>query len=324
MRLPTRILLALGGLVVALLLVEGLFRIAASLGGSPRPAASSGKLRILCVGDSSTKGTRSSDPERFGYPARLQALLEEREPERFEVVNLGIPGVNSSQLANRIDRMLDAHRPDLVIAMVGVNDSWNFRETNVIRHHRGGSLVLARAGAWLDEHVRVYRFARLAYLSIRFPDGVRTPAWSAESRARSLATLGDGDARARALLRSIEENLRRIIRSVRAHGAVIVLMTYPADGWGEGARIANTLSPRLDVPLVDHVPSFRAAERSGIRVRSADGFHPNDAGYGLMAETVLGKLEEMGVCGPRPRSGRRSPRALPRPPPARGPPPEHP
>ncbi len=77
-------------------------------------AADADAITILCVGDSHTYGLPF--PAEESYPAQLEARLSERHPTSvFQVVNLGIPGMNSSFLANRLERQMLQLRPRLVL-----------------------------------------------------------------------------------------------------------------------------------------------------------------------------------------------------------------
>jgi lysophospholipase L1-like esterase len=140
-------------LLVALV-AEGFLR-AASLFASDRagvwrPGAA---VRILSVGDSHTYGTSVSDEE--SYPAQLQGLLDEVEPGRFSVINLGIPGISSTQVRRRLGANVARYEPDLVIVWCGVNDYWNTIELD-----GAGATWSARLDS-LALRSRLYRFIRV-------------------------------------------------------------------------------------------------------------------------------------------------------------------
>jgi lysophospholipase L1-like esterase len=81
----------------------------------PKP---DGVFRIVCLGDSCT---------HFGprpYPERLQSLLEERAPGRFEVINAGVVGYSSHQGRVRLEIDVSEWEPDLVTIYFGWNDHW--------------------------------------------------------------------------------------------------------------------------------------------------------------------------------------------------------
>ena len=46
------------------------------------------------------------------------------------MVNLGVPGLSSTQVRNRLPVWLSRYQPDVVVAWSGVNDSWNVSEVD--------------------------------------------------------------------------------------------------------------------------------------------------------------------------------------------------
>ena len=64
-----------------------------ALAFSADPAAfAQARTKVACVGDSITFGLGLADRALEAYPARLQALLDERFPGRYEVRNFGSSG----------------------------------------------------------------------------------------------------------------------------------------------------------------------------------------------------------------------------------------
>ena len=81
---------------------------------------------ILCCGDSFTFGMGSSGPQ-YSYPRQLETMLAE-ESARWRVVNAGWPGRNSAEVVRSIDALLTEHDPEILVLMVGANDSWSLPE----------------------------------------------------------------------------------------------------------------------------------------------------------------------------------------------------
>ena len=84
------------------------------------------KLRILCVGSSTTEGVGSSNSNLYSYPAQLQTLLGK---EGYEVINKGVGGTTVADKGGRPYRQEARYResltcnPDLVLMFVGSNDA---------------------------------------------------------------------------------------------------------------------------------------------------------------------------------------------------------
>ena len=77
-------------------------------------------LRIVCLGDSTTLGTN----DESNYPGLLERILEEHAMgyRQYEVINAGVPGWLSDQVALRVHHEVVALKPDAVILYVGFND----------------------------------------------------------------------------------------------------------------------------------------------------------------------------------------------------------
>lgn len=85
-------------------------------------------MKILFQGDSITDAGRSRENDAMlgvGYPLLLSAMLGERYPGRFSVVNRGVSGNRVVDLYARwrVDAINLA--PDLISILIGVNDVWH-------------------------------------------------------------------------------------------------------------------------------------------------------------------------------------------------------
>ncbi|MFH1462817.1 MAG: GDSL-type esterase/lipase family protein [Pseudomonadota bacterium] len=157
-RLLGRIALVALGLLLALVLAEVGLRIAAGRLEPPPPAAGgSDAFDILCVGDSFTYGLGSEDGR--GYPEHLQGLLDAAwGPGAAQVHNVGLPGQNSPQAADALPGQLGIVRPELMILLVGHNNTWNYNDL----HLAPGEGSVALRGASLLDRLRVVRLLRIA------------------------------------------------------------------------------------------------------------------------------------------------------------------
>ena len=71
--------------------------------------------RILCIGESTTQKQ---------YPAFLERTLNGRNLGiNFSVIDRGLGGTTTAFLVDRLESDLDAYHPDMVVAMMGINDS---------------------------------------------------------------------------------------------------------------------------------------------------------------------------------------------------------
>jgi lysophospholipase L1-like esterase len=80
-----------------------------------------GQLRLIAMGESTTQG---HDVDTGNYPIYLQRRLsaEPRGLSKVEVLNAGVAGWVSDQIALRAERELAAYQPDVVVLYMGWND----------------------------------------------------------------------------------------------------------------------------------------------------------------------------------------------------------
>ena len=73
-----------------------------------------GAYRILCLGESTTQGQ---------YPLFLEQALNQHNIGRyFSVIDKGRGGTNTQIILNQVEAYLKEYHPDMVVAMMGVND----------------------------------------------------------------------------------------------------------------------------------------------------------------------------------------------------------
>lgn len=89
----------------------------------PRPNRLVHPRRVICLGDSITRGVRPGVE-----PQQTFAWLLERELQRrghaAQVINVGLGGERTDQALLRLDRDVIGRQPDLVAIMYGTNDSY--------------------------------------------------------------------------------------------------------------------------------------------------------------------------------------------------------
>ena len=73
-----------------------------------------GTYRIMCLGESTTQRE---------YPRFLEQALNQRNiGVRFSVIDKGRVGTNTQIILNQVETYLNQYHPDMVVAMMGVND----------------------------------------------------------------------------------------------------------------------------------------------------------------------------------------------------------
>jgi hypothetical protein len=287
---PGRVALgALAIFAIALLSLELILQVAAlsapaviRAAGPGRPGPSDA-VTILVVGDSHAAG--AGVPREENLPSQLERMLAERHPDRtFRIVNLGLPGVNSPWVANRLERNIRLHHPDLVISWVGVNDIWNATETDAWGN---GSWALAARRLLLRS--KVFRLATVIW---------HTRGYDSESRnkqireaSRHLARPPDAE-----LSRGLGFDLERMAAIAREYGVPIIFMNYPVPYAVVNDTIRRTAGD-LRVPVVDTLHDLARAKGEGhdqsTLLTFAAGPHPTGLLYRYVAESTLPTVEEL-------------------------------
>lgn len=73
-----------------------------------------GSFRIMCLGESTTQGQ---------YPPYLEEILNQRNIGiKFSVIDKGMVGVRTATIVSQVESYLDEYHPDIVVAMIGIND----------------------------------------------------------------------------------------------------------------------------------------------------------------------------------------------------------
>lgn len=114
-------------------------------------------MRIVCFGDSITRGAELPEAQR--WPQRLEDGLNQRRPGLYEVYNRGVGGQTSAQGFDRLEADVIPLLPAVVLVQFGFNDAnvrdWarvprvsleeyarNLREFHRVVTARGGHCVL--------------------------------------------------------------------------------------------------------------------------------------------------------------------------------------
>lgn len=116
-----RILLVLTGLFLFLILLEGALRAGGFVMSARQDLRNAASLRqkrayrILCLGESTTQNQ---------WPPFLQEILNRQNTAmRFSVIDKGLTGTTTAAILSKVPQYLDEYRPDMVVAMMGVNDA---------------------------------------------------------------------------------------------------------------------------------------------------------------------------------------------------------
>ncbi|MCB9757313.1 MAG: tetratricopeptide repeat protein [Candidatus Omnitrophica bacterium] len=117
---------------ISLLILEGGLRlggwvfISLQEKGNQSNVAAGKEYRILCLGESTTAlGGEQA------YPRQLERILNSRQSlTKFKVINKGIPATTTDQIVAKVESYIDDYQPQMVVAMMGINDPQNLVKRN--------------------------------------------------------------------------------------------------------------------------------------------------------------------------------------------------
>jgi len=78
-------------------------------------SAANTQYTILCIGESTTFEQ---------YPKQLQERLDKKYPNKFSVIDCGVPGISLAMISQNIDRYIKKYNPDIAICMMGINETF--------------------------------------------------------------------------------------------------------------------------------------------------------------------------------------------------------
>jgi lysophospholipase L1-like esterase len=317
-----RFIVALATVAVAALLLEVGLRVALLAGGSRaiQPTLAAARHTILCLGDSHTYGLTYSEAE--AYPGQLERILNQRAPGRYRVINLALPGMNSTQIVSRLPAWIARYQPMTVIVSAGLTNFWNRADPQ--RHHQASRLT-----RWLYG-LQLYRAYRLWGRSLspasdapagqtgradvdEVPAGGQADVASLRDRPREDVLLVMEGYRRGArrsdleTMATLRRDLAALLELTEQHAVQLVVLTYaasllpgrlPHDALFGTTAINETLSrfgQEHGVPVVDVRRRFRdlltpGTPRSAYFASLADP-HPNPQGYLEIARLVAEMFE---------------------------------
>lgn len=123
-RLRQKAALIIFGIFIFLALLEMGLRIGAfglaylQESGNIQAIKRKGAFRIMCIGESTTIVGGLSV-----YTRQLENILNQKNmPVKFSVINKGVGGTNTSRIADTLEDNINKYKPDMVVAMIGIND----------------------------------------------------------------------------------------------------------------------------------------------------------------------------------------------------------
>lgn len=222
-----------------------------------------GSIRIIALGDSWTFGVNAAAEQ--GYPKRLEAMLQsEFRGKKIEVLNLGMLAYTSYEGLKVLQRKALSMKPDIVLIGYSMNDAsipgWHDKDVFVTKPWR---FSLRR---FITEHSEIYKLA--AYLNqlgkfqqltmgdtikaVSDPnDNFLVESW-VSADALEASDYERLESKVRVTPADYEQNIREMIRLVREHDAVPILLHNELRPDSPYQSALQRISREANVTLVDN------------------------------------------------------------------------
>ena len=252
------------------------------------------KIKILAVGESSTGGLWI---ENRSYPIQLREKLNRYYncSSCAEVDEFDLPGGNSSSTLAKLPEKILEYKPDIVLFMVGFNDSYFYAYNVDIqileKYFNKNPFVYTYFLKFSDliDNIRVLRVAKLIYTNSTLSKSTLLDLSETfrKQGGVSQARFDFGNKHREFIEKQTQKNIEKMVATARVNKAIPILMTYHS-GWvneriREAAKNTNTL-------LIDNEAVFRKVDNYAEYIFQRDRWHPNEKGYNLIAENILRHL----------------------------------
>jgi lysophospholipase L1-like esterase len=175
------------------------------------PTKPPGAVRVVCMGASSTFGFY--DRDEYTYPVLLEKALRARlQSESIEVINAGIPHMNSDNILAMLEGEVLSYQPDVVTFYEAFNDAGRVMDENHVQ-------AMAR---WAHSHFATYVGLKRMLEALGGP--------KLHSKWAEYLPKADQKYIAKQIdlhVPGFEKNIQRFIHLVRTAGAEPVLIRQP-------------------------------------------------------------------------------------------------
>ena len=246
----------------------------------------SGVFRIVCIGDSCTHFGPDS------YPEKLQTLLNESAPGRFEVINAGCIGYTSFQGLTLLREQVLNWSPDLVTVYFGWNDHWLAKGYRDVEQES----VTPEASTLKEtfESLRVCQFLEWSLNRVSAPSTLSMRVEPDEYR-QNLRTMYDLCSQSGTDIwyltapHAFEHGLPEFLRT----SGEVADPTKVAQLHDSYNAVVRTVAEDLDTVCLDLASQFNDMDKRPLFVE--DHIHLSDAGRLLASKTLLESLDRHGI-----------------------------
>jgi len=241
--------------------------------------------RVVVIGDSVTEGSGVREEELFA--GHIQALLG----SRYEVINLGMSGLNTLQEIHILDVEGMKYAPDVVVVNFILNDCdffSEFRATERFQNEKDAKIGLfgditvdPRLKRWLKSSALIYFVkGRMEYLQ-----GLIT---GKEEKNYYVSLWDDPECHRRVLsgfdaLKAVQERFRFDVHVL----IWPLLMNYERYSFSHVHAWVKENADQRGFKVLDLLPLYSSRQYRDLQVTAEDNVHPNGEGHRLSAKAYV-------------------------------------
>jgi lysophospholipase L1-like esterase len=265
------------------------------------PTDAEGELRVACLGDSCTFGKGVREVE--SWPRRLESMLRARGRDAL-VFNLGVNGGDGLVYRTILSEHVAELRPHAIVVGYNINDFPNTIRAvdEKVFKDRPMRRLVPKGVRDLLGRTALFRKVRAAYY-----DAKKRSDWKA---ANGVARATAGISMDEEVWREQRQHLAAIRDLGREYGAPTIVVLFPYESQLFLEHYDRAPIERLRATCDELGLAFRdlAAEFRAVAVETSpprqlflagDRYHPNAAGYEIVARRVAEELAASGATGTR-------------------------
>lgn len=245
------------------------------------------KTTILCIGDSVTFGIGSS--AELSYPSLLERKLNGLGIAKYRVINIGFPGYTVAELRRDLHGVLRQYNPDIVVILIGMNDSWKILGLPTSFFSASDSPGYQRMIHVMPLLNKSFLFRLLNLTYMKLKNAVDISKIRQPDKRLSFDHLPSNNKAG--LTKHLHATLGQVVCGLLLDKRRVILMTYPRCGSIADKALSDTAAAYA-VPLLDLASVFKNLDDSYF---INDQFHPNWKGNSVMAGEIGRFLESLRV-----------------------------
>lgn len=244
--------------------------------------------KIICVGESTTWGHSARGN---GYPEQLEMMLNEKFPHRkFQVFNLGVSAITSSEIRKYFYKNIVDYKPHLAVILAGANG--NGPRLFYISKKDG---IVNKSIFYILKKLNNLKIVKLCTFALHFLDAYSNKKLSSREALSSVYLLYQLSYYPKDYMRTIDHefNLDEIIRTANMNKVKVLLCNY----FNHPINIfLREFATKRGIPFCDNEKIYKRwkAEYGTTNdiIAAGETWHPNAKGYSLIAKNLLQSIIE--------------------------------